>query len=91
MMKERTIIGKLSILCGIIALTLLFSDLFIMRGVINWIIPTIMAIMAIFLGDSVAEKGDKLGTIAMILGGVYLLIFIVALIAGYYYLISLFS
>ena len=91
MIEEHTIIGKLAVVCAIIAITLVFLDLLIIRGFINWIIPTILAITAIGLGDSAAEKGDKIGTIAIILGVLYFLIIIVGSILFYYYVNSLFS
>lgn len=76
--------------CGIIAVTLVFLDLLIIPGVIHWILPTFLAIIAIFLGDSAAEKGDKLGSYAMIIGGIYFLIIIVSLLVIYIYLNLLF-
>ena len=79
--SDHTSEGLGAIICGILAIVLLF--------IINFV-PFILAIIAIALGASARKKGDIYGTIGLILGIVAIILTIVVSALVYYYVSSMF-
>lgn len=80
MIEEHTIKGKIAIISGIIGLILVFF--------VNYI-PFILALIAISLGISARNRGDKYGTYGLILGILTFIATIIIAALVYFYITSL--